>query len=136
MPVRRSGPSDAPSYQARARLMAIPSRTFATDSQASTAGLERVEDVLPADQHHRVDAVGEQAGHRGPLEPVGLVLEPVRGACRRGGCQPPLARDGQRRQLEQASDIFFERLRCEREVRECAALLAGHDSAFSSCLRW
>ena len=40
-------------------------------------GLERVEDVLPADQHHRVDAVLEQRRDGRALQPVALVLEPV-----------------------------------------------------------
>ena len=42
----------------------MPSSTFATVSHASTRGLERLEDVLPADHDHRVDAVGEQRRDR------------------------------------------------------------------------
>ena len=38
---------------------------------------ERVEDVLPADQHHRVDAVREQRRDGRALEPVALVLQAV-----------------------------------------------------------
>ena len=55
----------------------MPSSTFATVSHASTARLERVEDVLPADHDHRVDAGDEEVGDRGALDPVALVLEPV-----------------------------------------------------------
>ena len=39
--------------------------------------LQRVEDVLPADDHHRVDAGGEQRGDGGADDAVGLVLAPV-----------------------------------------------------------
>ena len=40
-------------------------------------GLERLEDVLPADHDHRVDAVGEQRRDRLADDAVALVLEPV-----------------------------------------------------------
>src|SRR3954452_9031041 len=40
-------------------------------------GLERLEDVLPADHDHRVDPRDEQRGDRVAAEAVGLVLEPV-----------------------------------------------------------
>ena len=39
-------------------------------------GLERLEDRLPADHGHRVDAVDEQRGDRGAHAPVAVVLEP------------------------------------------------------------
>ena len=39
--------------------------------------LERLEDVLPADDHHRVDAVAEERRHGRADDAVGLVLEPV-----------------------------------------------------------
>jgi DNA-binding winged helix-turn-helix (wHTH) protein len=39
------------------------------------SGLERLEDVLPADDHHRIDATGEQRGDTVALEAVTLVLE-------------------------------------------------------------
>ena len=39
--------------------------------------LERLEDVLPADHDHRVDAVREQLRDGGAADLVGLVLEPV-----------------------------------------------------------
>jgi hypothetical protein len=57
-------------------LIEIPLRTFATASHASTAA-SSVSSVLPADQHHRVDRVREQARHCRALEPVGLVLQAV-----------------------------------------------------------
>jgi len=41
------------------------------------SGLERLEDVLPADHDHRVDAAREQGGDRVALQAVALVLEPV-----------------------------------------------------------
>ena len=46
------------------------------DGLASVDGaLERLEDVLPADDHHRVDATREQRRDRIALEAVALVLE-------------------------------------------------------------
>ena len=39
--------------------------------------LEPLEDVLPADHDHRVDAALEQRGERLALDPVAVVLEPV-----------------------------------------------------------
>src|SRR5262249_29151416 len=39
--------------------------------------LERLEDVLPADHDHRVDATGEQRGDTVALEAIALVLEAV-----------------------------------------------------------
>jgi len=40
-------------------------------------GLERLEDVLPADDDHGVDAGGEQRRHAVAVQPVALVLQPV-----------------------------------------------------------
>ena len=41
------------------------------------AGLERGEDVLPADDDHRVDAVGEQRRDAVAADPIALVLQAV-----------------------------------------------------------
>ena len=59
------------------RLIEMPSSTCATVSQASTRGLEGLEDVLPADHDHRVDAVGEERRDGVARDPVALVLQAV-----------------------------------------------------------
>ena len=57
--------------------MTMPSRTSATCSVASIALLEPLEDVLPADHLHRVDARVEQRRDRLADRAVAVVLEAV-----------------------------------------------------------
>ena len=57
--------------------MTMPSRMFATRLGGVDRLLEPLEDVLPADHDHRVDAVLEQRGERLAHDAVALVLEPV-----------------------------------------------------------
>ena len=55
----------------------MPSSTLRDRLAGVDRRLERLEDVLPADHDHRVDAVGEQRRDRLAADPVALVLEPV-----------------------------------------------------------
>ena len=55
----------------------MPSMMFATRSVGVDRRLEALEQVLPADHDHRIDAAVEQRRDRLAGDPVALVLEPV-----------------------------------------------------------
>ena len=73
--VRESFADSAEALQAC--LTTMPSSTWRHALAGVDRLLEALEDVLPADHHHRVDPAGEQRHERLAADPVALVLEPV-----------------------------------------------------------
>ena len=63
-------PNSAPPALERDPLEHVRDRLARIDG-----GLERLEDVLPADHDHRVDAAGEQRGHGVALQTIAVVLQ-------------------------------------------------------------
>ena len=69
--------NERPSASRYRFLMMMPSSVLHGLLRRVDRLLEALEDVLPADHHHRVDPVVEQRRDRLAVDPVALVLEPV-----------------------------------------------------------